>query len=156
MADYYITKMFAERDAMMYHYISLHPEDFDEEPPPKLKHVLYPWYPVREHVSPILSIFDVEVSSQCDSHMSYENRIGLALIPLQSALQPLLLPCTYLSNIFSVGRHLNRLLMKSKMPAVFYDGLQFASCVALFHCWTSYYYWNMSVNCTVVLLRSEQ
>ena len=49
MSDYWITRFLSDRDAMMHHYISLHPEDFDEEAPPTLKHVLYPWYPVREH-----------------------------------------------------------------------------------------------------------
>jgi hypothetical protein len=49
MVDHYETKRFAERDAMLHHYISLHPEDFVEEPSPKLKYVLYPWHPVREH-----------------------------------------------------------------------------------------------------------
>ncbi|GAU89418.1 hypothetical protein RvY_01969 [Ramazzottius varieornatus] len=46
--DYYQSKSYAERDAMMRHYMSLHPEDFQEQRPPKLKYVIYPWYPVRE------------------------------------------------------------------------------------------------------------
>lgn len=51
--DHWQTKFYAERDAMMRHYISLHPEDFVEEPAPKMKYVLYPWYPRREHWDPL-------------------------------------------------------------------------------------------------------
>ena len=47
--DYYQSKSYAERDAMMHHYMSLHPEDFQEQRPPKLKYVIYPWHPVREN-----------------------------------------------------------------------------------------------------------
>ncbi|OWA50341.1 hypothetical protein BV898_14862 [Hypsibius exemplaris] len=47
--DYWQTQGFAHRDAQMHHYMSLHPEDFTEEPAPKLKYVLYPWQPIREH-----------------------------------------------------------------------------------------------------------
>ncbi|XP_013780916.1 NADH dehydrogenase [ubiquinone] 1 subunit C2-like [Limulus polyphemus] len=37
----------AERDAVIRHYIQLHPEDFPELEPKKYKEIFEPWLPIR-------------------------------------------------------------------------------------------------------------
>jgi len=44
--DKYLTYRWMERDAMVRHYIELHPEDFEEKKR-KYKEVFDVWYPIR-------------------------------------------------------------------------------------------------------------
>ncbi|XP_076351849.1 NADH dehydrogenase (ubiquinone) B14.5 B subunit [Tachypleus tridentatus] len=47
MFYHYQKRINAERDAIIRHYIQLHPEDFPELEPKKYKDVFEPWLPVR-------------------------------------------------------------------------------------------------------------